>query len=224
MNRLWTEWNLLSHKKHSHWIKFVLLLNFVTNVSFTANTHTHTHVTMHQSQLLSGCKLLWSGCYNLHFKVRVEERTKALIFLRWLEITLTSLGLAWFRVSVHSQIWRTVGTIFQASLAAFALAQCWSTWRFPLASHLHLHTLKAKIDTLAKWFRESVTTDSGRKGPYSARDCLCEQLTSAASIHQTMEVFPCSKNKKKGDNKWPFTITNCFAIITDLYVGVTLLQ
>lgn len=31
----------------------VLLLNFVTDVSFTANTH----VTTHQSQLHVGCKL-----------------------------------------------------------------------------------------------------------------------------------------------------------------------
>lgn len=85
----------------------------------------------------------------------------------------------------------------RASVAAFALAQCWSTWRYPLASHPHLHKLKAEINTLAKWVRESLTRDSGRKGPYSARGCLCEQLTSAASIHQTMEVFPCSKTKRK---------------------------
>lgn len=148
---------------------------------------------MHQSQLLSGCKRLWSGCSNLHLKVRVEERTKALIFLRRLEITLTSLG---FQSSVHFQIWRTEGTIFLASVAALALAQCWSTWRYPLTSFPLLHTLKAEINTLAKWARESFTTNSGSTGSYSGRGCLCEQLTSTASIHQTMEVFPGSKNKK----------------------------
>lgn len=179
---------------------------------------------MHQSQLLSGCKLLWSGCYNLHLKVTVEERTKALIFLRRLEITLTSLGLV--QSSVHFQIWRTEGTIFLASVPAFALAQCWSTWRYPWTSFPHLHILKAEINTLAKWVRESLTTNSRRTGPYPGRGCLCEQLTSAASIHQTMEVFPCSENKKKQDSKWPFTITrsNCSAIITTLHVGDTMLQ
>lgn len=179
---------------------------------------------MHQSQLLSGCKLLWSGCYNLHLKVRVEERTKALIFLRWLEITLTSLGLTWFRVSVHSQIWHTLGTISLASVPAFALAQCWSTWRYPLASCPRLHTLQAEINTWAKRVTECVTTDARKGLTYSARCCLCEQLTSTASIHQTMEVFPCSENTKKGDNKWPFTIIDRFAIITVLYVEATLLK
>lgn len=196
------------------------------DVSFTANTHTHAHtqVTMHQSQLLSGCKLLWRGCYNLHLKVRVEERTKALIFLRWLEITLTSLGLAWFRVSVHSPNWahsRNPLAGLRCCLRISTVLIHMEASISVLISSTHTKSRDQHISKVAQikthiWLRKEKALLCQR--------LLCEQLTSAASIHQTMEVFPCSTNKKKGDNKWPFTISNYFALITVFYAGDTLLQ
>lgn len=90
-------------------------------------------------------------------------------------------------------------------------------------SFTHTKSKDQAISKVVQSRRVRVSKLTGRRGSYVARSCACEQLTSTASIHQTMEVFPCSKNKKKGDNKWPFTIENHFAVLKVLKVGGTLL-